>query len=302
MISFYKRTIKEKELKKINNFEKGCWINIIDPTKKELDYLIEEFDLDEQNLLSGLDPNEIPRVEFDDKTVYVIITIISPANKEEVHTCLIIITNDFILTLCRNKPEFMNDIIEGRTEFITTQKLKCLLTLLSKINKEFEKETNSIVKLVSSKKKSIGGLNEKDMNILLQQENILNSFVSAYYHTNLLYDRIIKNIRFYEQDKDIIEDLIIEAKQGLDLCQLSLKTITNIRNHLEISLSTKLNKVITLLTTLTIFISVPAAVSGLYGMNIVLPFQEHNYIFYLVLLTIIMIWIGLLLYFRKIVK
>ena len=102
-----------------------------------------------------------------------------------------------------------------------------------------------------------------------------------------------------DEDKEQMEDLKIEARQGLDLCRASLKKISNLRNHLEITISNKLNKLITALTIFTILISVPAAISGIYGMNIALPIQNNPVVFYYILASIVVLWTGFLLYLKK---
>jgi len=79
-------------------------------------------------------------------------------------------------------------------------------------------------------------------------------------------------------DKDIIEDLIVDSEEGLNLCKSSLKTISNIRNYYNIMMSTRINRTITVLTLFTIFLSVFTAVSGFYGMNVALPFQNVPFI------------------------
>lgn len=299
MIDYYKRTVKNIRLRKIDNFERGCWINVVDPSETEIEYLYKTFDLDKRNLISGLDRNEVPRVEFDNGIVYIVLKIISPEGKKDLHTFLIIIGETFILTFSKYKLSFIGKILEGHVEFITTQKLKCLIKLLSMVNKDFERATHDVVRLVNSKKESFNKLTEKDINILLEQESILNNFVSAYHYTNLVYERVMKKIRFFEEDKEILEDLIIEAKQGFELCNSSLTTISNIRNHFEVLLSNKLTKVITLLTIFTILISVPAAISGIYGMNIALPLQKNPLSFYYISLLIVFIWIVFILYLKK---
>ncbi|MBL7160156.1 MAG: magnesium transporter CorA family protein [Candidatus Aenigmarchaeota archaeon] len=300
MITYYRRTIKDHKLTELKKFEKGCWIHAVHPSKEEIEYLHKTFSLDKQNLRSGLDKYEVPRVEFVNKNLYAILKIISPPPYEKVmHTILIVVGNDFILTLSKYKPVSLEKIFQSKIKFITTQKLKCLLWFFSLINRDFEYSTNDIVRLVNAKKESIRKLNEKDINILLEQESILNNFVSAYYHTNLVYERIKKNIRFYEQDNEILDDLMIEAKQGFELCELSLKTISNIRNHFEVLVSHKLNKIITLLTVFTVLISLPAAISGIYGMNIALPMQENPYAFSIIVFIIVLLWAGLLFYFKK---
>ncbi len=89
---------------------------------------------------------------------------------------------------------------------------------------------------------------------------------------SLIYERLFKRVRFFGDDKEIMEDLAIDSNQGLNLCKSSLKTISNLRNYQTILLSNKMNKTITILMIFTMFLGISTTVSGLYGMNIPLPF------------------------------
>ena len=301
MITYYKKTIKDSELKELNKFEKGCWINVIDPNEKELKELEEKFNLDEQNLLSGIDKHEIPRSEFEEEGNYVILKTINPNDKKETNTILIIIGPNYILTLSKYQPRFIANILnnnKNKSQIITTQKLKTLLYFLSEINNEFEKAALNIVKNVDRTKDSVMELKDKDITDLLKQEDALNNFVSAYTHSNRVYERILKNVRFYEEDKEMLDDLIIEGKEIHLLCMDSLRTISNIRNHFEILMSNKLNRVITLLTVFTILISIPTAISGIYGMNIGLPIQDNPLAFYYIIALGVAL-VGLFLFYLK---
>ncbi len=300
MIKYFKRTVQQKSIKEIPTFQIGCWINATGPTKKEIDYLAKKFKLDEKNLKSGLDPNEIPRLDFVGKTIYIFTNVIFNIQRHTVGTYLIVIGRNFVLTLSKSEPDFIEKILRGEIRFITTQKLKCLIELLSLINEDFEKTTIDIVKSVQFRKRlSIGEMKVGEINSLLEQEDILNDFVSSYYYVNLLYERIIRRIKFFEQDKEILEDLIVEGNQGFNLCKSSLKTISNIRGYYDILLSNKLNNIITILTIFTILISFPAAISGIYGMNVVLPLQDNPLVFYYLLVFMGTIWIGFILYLKK---
>jgi len=251
-------------------------------------------------LKSGLDPNEIPRLDFVGKTIYIFTNVIFNIQRHTVGTYLIVIGRNFVLTLSKSEPDFIEKILRGEIRFITTQKLKCLIELLSLINEDFEKTTIDIVKSVQFRKRlSIGEMKVGEINSLLEQEDILNDFVSSYYYVNLLYERIIRRIKFFEQDKEILEDLIVEGNQGFNLCKSSLKTISNIRGYYDILLSNKLNNIITILTIFTILISFPAAISGIYGMNVVLPLQDNPLVFYYLLVFMGTIWIGFILYLKK---
>ena len=299
MINYFKKTIQDKSIKKIINPEIGSWINVVNPSSGEIEYLVKKFKLDKRNLESGMDQNELPRLDFVDENIYVFTKIIPKIQTREVETYLIVISKSFILTLSKSEPSFIEKILEERVKFITTQKLKCLIELFSLIDKNFQKVTIDVVKTVQNKRKLATGLEEKELKLLLTQEGVLNDLFSSYYHMNLLYERIVRKIKFFEQDKEIIEDLIIEATQGLNLCKSSLKSISNIRSYYVILLSNKLNKIITILTIFTILVSLPAAISGIYGMNILLPFQENPLTFYYLLCFIVMIWISLILYLKK---
>jgi len=297
MITYYKRTVKDEILLKLAEYKIGCWINVINPDSNEIDYLVKKFELDKQNLIAGLDENEMPRIEIAEKKIYIFVKGLSPEN--ELKTFLIVISKDFILTLSKEKLKVIEKIINGEITIYTTQKLKSLIKILSHLNKEFENATLKIVKEVRSRRKKIRELRESDVNLLLEYEETLNNFVHYFYHILILYNRMLKRIKFYEEDKEIIEDLIIEANEEFNLCKSSLKTISNIRNHYMILLSNKLNRVITILTLVTIFISIPAAISGIYGMNIKLPLQNNPFAFYYIIFLNILIWIGFVAYLIK---
>ena len=299
MISYFKRTIKDSSMRIISGMEIGCWISVVNPSSSEIEYLVKKFHLDRRNLESGLDQNEIPRLDFVGDDVYLFAKNVSLCQKGEIETFLIVITKKFILTLSRTEPDFVKEILGGKIKFITTQKLKCLIKLFSLMNANFEKLTIELVKKVQAEKKPTRELEERELNNLLEQENILNNLVSSYYYMNLLYERSVRRIKFFEQDREIIEDLITEATQGLNLCKSSLKNISNLRSYYVIFLSNKLNKIITVLTVFTIIISIPAAISGIYGMNVLLPLAKNPLIFYYLILLIIGIWVGFVFYLKR---
>ena len=298
MIQYFKRTIQDRFIKIIPDAQTGCWVNIVNPSAQELDFVSRKFSLDKKNLESGLDQNELPRLDFVDGDVYLFTKIIPSLERRDIETYLIIISRRFIFTLSKSQPEFVDDILRGRIEFVTTQKLKCLIKLFSLINESFERVTASIVRSIKTKRE-IRELEEKDLEVLLEQENVLNNLLSAYSHINLLYQRTIRKIKFFEQDKEIIEDLTVEAAQGLEICRSSLKSISNARSYYSILISNKLNRVITILTVFTVLISLPAAISGIYGMNVRLPLQKSPMVFYYIIVSIGIIWIAFLWYLRK---
>lgn len=298
MIVYYKRKIGEKEIREINNFEIGCLIHVTNPSKEEIDFLSKKFKMDRRNLLSALDENELPRLDIIGNKIYIFNKTIIPPNK--IQTFLIVIGNNFIMTLSEKEPKFMRKILRSEIEFFTTQKLKSLIKILMLINNEFEEITIELVKEIKRITKLREDLTEKDLEDLLEKENFLNELVSTYYYMDLLYKKVIKKIDFFEQDQEIIKDLIEEVNEGFNMCKSSLKSVSNIRDYYQVLLSGRLNKIMTILTIFTILISLPAAISGIYGMNISLPIQRNPLAFHYIMGIIAISWISFILYLKKI--
>ncbi len=296
MIEYYKKNLKDKQIRKLKKFENDCWINAINPTKNEINYLIKTYKLDEQALSNGLKQNQIPRIEFINKKTYIVLNVLQE-NKKKFDTFLIITNGNFILTLARNKPNFLVKIIKNQIELITTQKTECLLKLFKSIDKDFEKSTMYVVNSINSKKRKLIKLKEDDINNLLKEEEIINSIVSSYYYTKRIYEQLSKKLP--KKDKQKMENLIEDAKQGYELGTTSLKIIANMRNHFTMLQSNKLNKIITILTVFTILLSIPATIGGIYGMNMLLPGQRSPFMFYYILAIVAIIWLIFILFLKK---
>lgn len=297
MIEYYRRTRAAKKLTKLEKFLPNSLINVINPTDDELKSLIQDLDLDEHNVLSGIDDNEIPRIDFEDNETYIFLKTV---RQLKLVTFLIILGKNYVLTLCKSNIDFLDKIIDNKIRFITSRKLKCLITILAMNNRLFEAVTVNAIKAVDRQKKLDVELNEKDVANLIEKEDLLNSLVSTNVNTGLVYSKLAKRINFSEDDIDILEDLIIESEEDLSLCRANLKTISNVREYYLILTSNKLNRIITLLTIFTIFISIPAAISGFYGMNILLPIQNNPNAFYYISGLIIFMWAMFILYLKRI--
>lgn len=298
MITYFRRTNTQDNLEKVENFKSGSWINVVNPNKKELIELSENFNLDIELLQEGLDQYELPRMDhFEDNTyIYVKSTHYETLT---ISTLLIVIGSNFILTLSKEEVPTLNDFIIGKKTIITTKKLKSLIEILLHLNNDIEKSVYFIVKNVQNKKTLSSDLNNKDLEALLLYEDFLNKLVSNYNYTTILYPKIIKKLKFHEEDKTEIEDLIIESEEGLHICKSSLRTISNITSYYSIILSNNLNRTIKLLTIFTITINIPAAIASIYGMNVKLPFQTNIFVFgYIITLMVILITL-FILFIRK---
>lgn len=101
MISFYMRSVKDPSLERIERFKKGCWVDVVSPTPEEIEYLKKDLGLEEENINSALDENEVPRFETEKGIRYIIIKSLSHKGSDKLNTLMIVISDSYILTLSK---------------------------------------------------------------------------------------------------------------------------------------------------------------------------------------------------------
>lgn len=75
-------------------------------------------------------------------------------------------------------------------------------------------------------------------------------------------------IKLYEEDEDILEDVLIEVKQAIEMCNIYSSILTGTMDCFASIISNNLNIVMKVLTSLTIVMAIPTIITSLYGMNV----------------------------------
>jgi magnesium transporter len=299
MIEIYKKTIKDFRLKKIPKMEKGSWISVTNPTQEDIEYLVKRLNLDPAILEDALDENEISRIEGKYENFYMIMRF-PTENEVGVDTIplLIVFLKENIVTFCKLKNKIIDNFIEGKNIFYTTQKTNFLLKIILEVFNSYDIHLNRILKDIKLKKIRIDNLKNKDILFLVQEEETLNNFVSSIVPIINILEKILSGryVTIYEKDRDTVEDLVMDSKQTLELSKVGVKSIKNIREAYSTILTNDLNKVIKILTAVTIVLTIPTIISSIYGMNVTLPLASNPLAFFYIVVLIILMS-GLLLFF-----
>ncbi|MCK5591137.1 MAG: magnesium transporter CorA family protein [Candidatus Pacebacteria bacterium] len=307
MIKIYQKTVRDIRMRTIKQIKVGSWVYVTRPTEEEIKQLVEELKLEEDLIRDGLDPYEVPRLEVKDEIVY-IFTRFPHHNNNEILTSpvLIAIGPDFVVTLSKENTDFLDKFIQKTKkgvmkDFSTTQKTKLVLLILHEINSCYTNFLTKIHKQVKSAQVRLEHITNKNIVQLVGFEGTLNDFLSALQPTNEILQTLLsgKIIKLYEKDKDITEDLLLSNGQLIGACKSRLKMMTNIRETYSTIMTNDLNRVIRLLTVITILFTIPNIISSFYGMNISLPFAESPLAFAGIIITILVVSIILLLIFHK---
>lgn len=321
MIKYFYKGPNNKKLQSLEAFKRDCWIHVESPTPKEIKFLVEKLDLDDGLLKDALDIYEVPRLELEkgknyiftrfaywqspkiQLTAFVTSTNGSKTDSQLISTepLLIVIADNFFMTFTINPLPFLEKILAEEKLFYTNQKAKLLFQVISKTHYIYNSFLHNISKLVRSTTIKLERINNRDIIQFVTFESVLNDFLSALEPTNVILKNILsgKYITLGHTDKHLIEDLLLSNTQLIEISQANLRNIVNIREAYSTIMTNNLNRVIRLLTSLTVILAVPTMIASIYGMNIKLPLQDAPDVFSLIVFLIISISSVLIIIFIK---
>ncbi len=303
MIKIYQKTISDRKLRTIRKFKAGSWIYVEDPHEKEIKKLTQNFSFAPDLIKDALDPHEVPRLEIEKEIVYIFTRVPYQENGKVTTTPLLIaISHHFLATICLKKPAFLEKFTSEKINFFTTQKTRLFLQFFAEINQIYNNFLTNINRDVRGISIQLEKIDNKDVVQFVSFGIILNDFLAALAPTNSLLQNLLsgKFLKLYEKDKDLIEDLSLGTEQLIKRCEADLKNIVNIREAYSTILTNNLNRVIKLLTALTIILTIPTIIASIYGMNVRLPLMDSPFVFiWIIVITFLFSLIVLLILFKK---
>jgi magnesium transporter len=305
MITYLYRSVREDALSPIDKFRNGTWIHVEDPSDIELELLAEKYNLDPDLLMDALDPDEIPRIEAEDENVYVY-TRYAIRNGSHVATSpvLLVVGPKFVATIGRQPlPDLKR--LQATPDMYTTQRPKLLLQIMRHLIGSYETNVTFLTRQIRGVRTrlSVATINNRDFVQFVVIEDALNSFLSELVPTNLLLTTLLAGrykLSFFEDDKDLIEDLIQSTRQLGESSRSAQRTIVNIREAYSNIMTNNLNRQIKLLTSLTVVLTLPTIVFSLFGMNVPVPGSNNHLSFAVIGIgTIVACVVALYVLYRK---
>lgn len=255
----------------------GSWIRLTKPTEAEAQWISDDLDIEIADLLAAADPEEKNRIELLDGYTLVIIDI--PAedirHESEVYTTIplgIIMTNDYILTVCSEETSILQKFTEERIKnFSTKKKLRFIYQIMMETASKFQDGLRDIDRRRQIIEEDIGSnTDETDLIGLHELESTLVYFATSLRGNANVLNRLTRyeRIEQYSEDKELLDDVIVENQQAVEMTEIYRSIIDSTRDLMSTILDKRLNNVMKVLTSITIILAVPTLVSGLYGMNL----------------------------------
>ncbi len=304
MIRYYYKTIRSKNLRILDEYKPGSWVYVETPTTAEIDQLAQDHNLDGAVLRDALDIDEMPRIERSKSATYLFTRFANPASEHNpTIPILVVLTNGLLMTVSMQRIPRLDKFINDEIEFYTSQRVKLMLQIFDQIVDHYESRLNRISRQIKGirARLKVEEITNSDFVNFVTVEDVLNEYLSALMPTNSILRRLLisRHLKLFADDQDMIEDLLLNNEQSVAVCKSNLKTIVNIREAYSTIMTNNLNRVIRLLTVLTVIISVPTLISSIYGMNISLPYAESAGVFKFIFIFSILVSLLLLLIFKR---
>ncbi|MCM2531212.1 magnesium transporter CorA family protein [Neobacillus pocheonensis] len=293
MLEIFKSN-EERILEKNDKISKGCWVNMYAPTEEEINRVANDAQISVDLIKDALDDEERPRIERDNGQIYIIVDYPYITHDEsgfpiyETIPIGIVLTDDCIITISLKDSPIMEEFRKNRIkEFFTFKKTRFALQILFVISsyylrylKQINKKTNEIEREVHQSMKN------KELYAFLALEKSLVYFTTSLKSNKVVLDKILRfnYLKMYEEDKDLLEDVIIEKTQAIEMAETYRSILNGMMNAFASIISNNLNIVMKFLTSITIILSFPTMVASFYGMNVNIPFQHSPYAFFITLM------------------
>lgn len=307
MLSIYRST-ENGQLTKPESIEPGCWINMIDPSDEELVFVSKNTNVPMDFLRSALDEEETSRIDIEDSTLIILDIPFTDMDDNsltyDTYPLAIIHTDKVIITVCLKNSKVLSDFSEGKiSSFFTFKRSRFMLQILYRIANYYLIYLRQIDKKSYIVEKQLHkSLRNKELIQLLALEKSLVYFSTSLKGNEITLEKMLKLdiLQKYEEDKDVLEDVIIENRQAIEMCTIYSNILSGTMDAYASVISNNLNIVMKLLAAITIVMAIPNMVSGLFGMNVAgIPFANNPVGFWYVVALIGLVGVFVIYFLNK---
>lgn len=293
------------------------WINIECPTAASVDYLRANFPFHEPDLDDVLDTLQRPK--FDEYDDYLSLVLQFPAHSKLTRTTTstevdIFVGRDYVITLhdtrlkplvrlfdtVEREPEQREEIFGGGAEYLLHSIIDQLLDYCVPITRRISQRIEQIDDMIFARN-SLRTIEEiaAARRDVIATRRIIKPQVQV---INILDRRVRAFFKQGTDDEEELEayfgDLVDKISKIYDILDDAKEVVDSLSATTDSLTSHRLNEVIKILTIFSVIMLPLTLISSIYGMNVPLPFQEHQHSFTLIMVSLVLISILMISFFR----
>lgn len=289
MLKIWKSNCDSLRELNLASLEKGAWFNLINPTMEEMNAVAGVSGIPLDFLKAALDEEERSRVEIEENCL-LIITNIPVMRGSDIYDALplgIVLTPDYFITVCLEHNEVLSEFSNENCRLFHTVKRTRLLfqvlyksaLLYLKYLKQINRRTDDIERHLRRSMKN------KEMFQLLDLQKGLTYYTATLRSNGIVLEKLLRLgnntqlqhlIKIYDEDQDLLEDVIIENKQAIEMVEMYSGILSGMMDAFASIISNNLNRVMKFLATMTILLAIPTMIASFWGMNVDVPFRDGS--------------------------
>lgn len=290
-------------------WQADCWIQVTTPTQDELEDLVRRFEAPWDFIQDVEDTEERPRTENEGGWLMTLIRIPHREVDEDgefIYSTVplaVLVHSEIFITICYYNNEMVNDFIRwtNRKMIETRERYDLMLSLFLSSSVWYLK----YLKQMNIKMKAAEEALEESMdNDRLQQmmliEKFLVYFITSIRGNEVVLVRLKKHLRHLPYDEDLLDDVEVELQQAYVTANIYSEVLERQRASYSSIISNNLNAIMKRLTTITIILMIPAAISGFFGMNVPNGWESYPFAFPIIgLATLVIVLICYYIFKKK---
>lgn len=296
------------------NFENVKWLHILNPSEEDFDYLLEEYEFHPLDIEDCRSVNQRPKIDEYDDYYFLILhfPFFDKANRFiRVKEVKIFWGKDYIVTIGRSHWVVKNffkdlkrlresdnndlqDVVQSSDSLLYNILDRLMVetyTLILRIGADvdrinydiFTKKSEKVIEQLSITRKNIISLNTT----FKPQVRVFHKFESG-------------GIKGYEEDmEDYWGNILDQYQKMFDLIEDYGELIEGLSKTFDSLQTNKTNEIMKILTFISTIMLPLTLLSGIYGMNVKLPFMDDKWVFEGIMALMVILAIGFLIWFKK---
>jgi len=290
------KTINRKIVEMDSFDEQNLWIDLVDPSDQEMQSVCNRYKIDIDMLKAPLDEEERPRIEAYDGQVLILISMpnLSSQDSQVIYDTIplgIVVTEQVIVTVALKNSMLIDQVLQSKSSPTTAKRTRFVLQMLYnnarlflRCLKEIDKKSTEMEQYLNK------SLKNKELVRLLDLQKSLVYFTTALRSNESVLEKLLRTylrkvhdeeseitvrvLKKYEEDEDLLEDVITENKQAMDMADIFTRILGGTMEAFASIISNNLNIVMKFLASITIVMAIPTVITSFFGMNVALPFQN----------------------------
>lgn len=277
------------------------WINIDSDLIAETSQLYQKYGIDQETIEYALDKNERAHMDYnrENGTVTFIYNVLDMEKEKEYYETIpmtFIVQGLRLVTISNRDNAYiiaqMERYVDAHESLSTFKLLFAGLEMISNayypIIERLDKHKDEITRLLRKTTTS------KNLYALSDVETGMVYLASAAKQNRMLLEHIKAHLiyrQFDDVEKEQFDDAMIEARQLVYMTELSSQVLQQLSSSYNNILNNNLNDNLTTLTILEALLAVLAVITGFFGMNVPLPFNNEPNAWLYISIASFVLWI-----------